>query len=146
MAMASGFYNAFKAKLFSLTDSIDLDSAGTTIKVMLVTNTYTPDFDTHDFVNDVTNEVTGTGYTAGGQALTTKTVTQDNTNDRGVFDADDVTWASSTITARGAVLYKDTGSAATSPLIYALNFGSDFSSSSGNFTIVWDSTGIFRIT
>lgn len=123
--------------------SIDLDTD--TIKVMLVTSAYTPDQDVHDYKDDITNEVSGTGYTAGGATLANKTVTQDNTDNEGVFDADDVTWSSSTITARGAVLYKDTGTASTSPLICYFDFGSDKSSSNGNFTIQWNAEGIINL-
>ncbi len=139
--MADVIYNSFKMKIMD--GSIDLDTD--TIKVMLVTSTYTPDQDLHDFKDDVTNEVTGTGYTAGGEALASKTVTQDNTDNEGVFDAADVTWSSSTITARAAVLYKDTGTASTSPLICYLDFGSDQSSSSGDFIIQWGSEGILNL-
>jgi hypothetical protein len=57
----------------ALNKEIDIDSD--TLKVMLTTSAYTPDQDTHDYKNDVTNEITGTGYTAGGAALTTVTVT-----------------------------------------------------------------------
>jgi len=123
--------------------SIDLDTD--TIKVMLVTSSYTPNQDTHEFKSDVTNEVTGTGYTAGGATLSNKSVTQDNTDDEGVFDADDVTWSNSTITARGAVLYKSTGNDATSPLICYFDFGENKSSSNGDFSIQWNSEGIINL-
>ena len=139
--MANAIYNTFKSDLLS--GNIDL--ANDTIKVALVTATYTPNIDTHDFFDDVTNEVSGTGYTAGGATLTSPAVTTDTTDDEGVFDAADTTWSSSTITARGAVVYKSTGSAATSNLICYFDFGSDQSSSSGNFTISWNSEGIINI-
>lgn len=139
--MADVIYNSFKKKIMD--GSIDLDTD--TIKVALVTSSYTPDQDTHDFFDDVTNEVSGTGYTAGGASLANKTVTQDNTNNKGVFDADDVTWSTSTITARGAVLYKSTGTAGTSPLICYIDFGSDKSSAGGNFTIQWNASGILTL-
>lgn len=139
--MADVIYNSFKQKL--LAGEIDLDAD--TIKVMLVTATYTPNQDTHEHKDDITNEVTGTGYTAGGATLANKTVTADNTDNEGVFDADDVTWASSTITARGAVLYKDTGTASTSPVICYIDFGSDQSSSAGDFTIQWNAEGILNL-
>lgn len=139
--MADVIYNSFKKKIMD--GSIDLDTD--TIKVMLVTSSYTPDQDVHDFKDDVTNEVSGTGYTAGGATLANKTVTQDNVDNEGVFDADDVTWASSTITARGAVIYKDTGVAATSPLICYIDFGSDKSSNNGNFTIQWNTEGVMNL-
>jgi hypothetical protein len=53
-----------------------------TIKVALTTSTYVPDIDVHDFFNDVTNEVTGTGYTAGGATLATPTLTYDTASDQ----------------------------------------------------------------
>jgi hypothetical protein len=141
--MANVIYNQFKASAFSQANPVDLDTD--TIKCMLVTSTYTPDIDAHSFKSSVTNEVSGTGYTAGGQALTTKTVTQDNTGDKGVFDADDVVWTTATITARGAVLYKDTGVAGTSPLIAYIDFVTDKSSSGGSFTIQWNASGIITL-
>ncbi len=139
--MADVIYNSFKKKIMD--GSIDLDTD--TIKVALVTSSYTPDQDAHDFFDDITNEVSGTGYTAGGASLSTKTVTADNTDNEGVFDADDVSWTSSTITARGAVIYKSTGTASTSPLICYLDFGSDKVSTAGTFTISWNSEGILNL-
>lgn len=139
--MADVIYNSFKA--YIMDGSIDLDTD--TINVMLVTSSYTPNQDTHEDKADVTNEVTGTGYTADGEALASKAVTIDDTDNEGVFDAADVTWGSSTITARGAVIYKDTGSAATSLLICYLDFDSDQSSSSGDFVISWNSEGILNL-
>lgn len=139
--MADVIYNSFKKKIMD--GSIDLDTD--TIKVALVTSSYTPDQDAHDFFDDVTNEVSGTGYSAGGATLANKAVTQDNTGNKGVFDADDVTWSTSTITARGAVLYKSTGTASTSALICYIDFGSDKSSAGGNFTIQWNASGILTL-
>jgi len=139
--MADVIYNAFKKNIMN--GGIDLDTD--TIKVALVTSTYTPDQDTHEDFADVTNEVTGTGYTAGGATITTPTVTADNTDNEGVFDGDDVTWTSSTLTARGAVLYKSTGVAANDLLICYLDFGSDQSSSAGDFTIQWNAEGIVNL-
>src|SRR5262245_18476264 len=113
---------------------------------MLVTSSYTPNQDTHTKRSDITNEVSGTGYTAGGAASANKTVSADNTDDEGVFDADDLTWASSTITARGAVLYKSRGGAASADeLLLSFDFGSDKISSNGNFTIQWDAEGILNL-
>ncbi|CAA9379694.1 MAG: hypothetical protein AVDCRST_MAG93-9083 [uncultured Chloroflexia bacterium] len=103
--MADIVYHAFKKNFMN--GSIDLDTD--TIKVALVTSTYAPDQDLHEDFADVTNEVTCTGYTAHGQALAFKTTAQDNTNNRGVFDAAEITWPTSTITARGAVVCKHTG-------------------------------------
>lgn len=131
--MANVIYNSFKRDIAN--GSIDLDTD--TIKVMLVTSAYTPDQDAHDKRDDVTNEVSGTGYVAGGSALANRAVTADNTDNEGVFDADDVTWASSTIMARGAVLYKGCGGASSADeLVCYVDFGIDQISSNGNFTII----------
>ena len=138
---ADVIYNSFKQKIQD--GSLDLDTQ--TIKVALVTSGYTPDQDTHEDFADITNEVSGTGYTAGGAALANKSVTKDNTDNEGVFDADDVTWSSSTITARGAIIYYDSGVAGTSWLIAYVDFGTDKSSNNGDFTISWNAEGILNI-
>ena len=133
-------YNSYKKA--QQEGSIDL--VNDTIKVILV-NGYTVDADNHQYYSDVSaSEVSGTGYTAGGQALANKTVTQDNTNDKAVFDADDVSWANSTISADGCILYKDTGVATTSPLICYMPFGSTVSSNNTEFKIQWSSNGILQ--
>ena len=140
--MANQIFNSFKRDVIN--GSIDLDTD--TIKLMLVTSAYTPNIDTHTKRSDVTNEVTGTGYTAGGVALANKTVTVNNTTDKGVFDADDVTISTATITARGAVLYKSRGGASSADeLICYLDFGSDITSTAGNFNITFDATGILTL-
>lgn len=141
--MPSKLYGNFLLK--ALNKEVDFDSD--TIKVALLSSSYTPDQDVHDYFNDVsTYEVSGTGYTAGGNTLASKTATYDSANNVIVLDAADTTWASSTITARYAVVYDSTGTSSTSALIGYVDFGSDQSSTNGNFTITWDSTGIVRIT
>ena len=142
--MPSKLYGNFLKQ--ALNKEIDWDSD--TIKVALLSSSYTPNQDTHDYFDDVSSyEVTGTGYTTGGITLSSKTSTYDGTNNVIVLDAADVTWSSSTITARYAVVYDDSGaSAAAKALIGYVDFGSDQSSTNGNFTITWDSTGIVRIT
>jgi hypothetical protein len=139
--MANVTYNIFKKSI--MTGAIDLDTD--TLKVMLVTSSYTPNIDTHLDRADVTNEVTGDGYTEGGVTLTSVTVTQDDTNNRAVFDAGDVSWTTATITARGAVIYKSTGTAGNDLLIAYKDFGSDKVSTYGTFTIVWGSDGILYL-
>jgi len=140
--MATLVYNAGKRRIADGTIDLDTDS----LKVMLVTSAYTPDIDTHLFRSSVTNEVVGAGYTAGGQAMANVAVAQDDTNDRATVDADDNVWPASTITARGAVIYKDTGNPATDNLIGYLDFGSDIVSTAGNFTIAWDAVGFMTLT
>lgn len=140
--MADLVYNSFKAEL--MRGNIDL--AAGNFKLMLVTSTYVPDVDAHADRADVTNEVVGTGYTAGGAALAGKSVTQDNANDEADFDANDVVWSNATITARAAILYLDTGVAANDTLIAYFDFGSDQSSSNGDFTAQFNLNGILSLS
>ena len=140
--MASGLYGV--TFLNALKNDLALDLDDTTadrFKVMLVTSAYTPDFGAHDFKADVTNEVVGTGYTAGGESLTSVTLTQ--AGGTITFDAGNITWTSSTITARAAVLYDDL--LTDDPLIAYIDLGADKSSSNGDFVITWDASGIFSI-
>lgn len=112
--------------------SIDFDTD--TFKMMLVTSSYTPS-KSHDFRNDVTDEVTGTGYTTGGNAAT-PTVTKDNVNNRVDISWTITSWTSSTITARAGVIYKSRGGASSADeLVGYVDFGSDVSSSSGTFSV-----------
>ena len=138
--MPNAVYNALKTGLVNG----DINLGADTLKVILVSSAYVPNIDTHEDYADITNEIaTGGGYTAGGQALSGVAILTDLPNDRAALDANDVTWSASTITAaRGAVIYKDTGTPATSKLITYIDFGTDKSSSGGDFTIAWDSTGI----
>lgn len=124
---------------------IDIDSDA--IKCMLTTSTYVPNQDTGDFKDDVTNEVSGTGYTATGTTLTTPSSTYTGGTNVWAFDADDAVWASSTITARNAVVYDSTPATdATRPLLSYVDFGGDNSTSSGTFTVQWAAGGIFKVT
>ena len=140
--MASGLYgitflNALKNDL-----ALDLDdTTADRFKAMLVTSSYTPNFGTHDFKSDVTNEVSGTGYDAGGKSLSSVTLTQSGGTI--TFDAADVTWTSSTITARAAVIYDD--SLTNDPLIAYIDFGADKSSSAGDFVLTFNASGIFTL-
>lgn len=142
---------AVSAKLYGLAlksmaeGKMVLDSD--TLKVMLCTSTYTPNQDTHQFKSDVTNEVAGTGYTAGGATLTSVTLTYTGATNVLDLDAADTSWASSTITARYAVVYDSTPATdATRPLICYVDFGADVTSTSGTFTITWDAAGICTLT
>lgn len=126
-----------------LTKVIDLSAD--TIKVALCTTTYSPNYDTHGVYADLTNQTTGTGYTAGGITLTSKTITQDTTNDWWTFDAADVTWSSASFSFRYAIIYDDT--AASKPLIAAIDFGSTQTATAQDLTIKWESmsdSGILR--
>jgi hypothetical protein len=143
MAVTAKWYG--QALLKALNKEIDFDTD--TIKVALCTNTYVPDQDTQAYYSSVTNEVVGTGYTAGGATLASKTITYTAATNIVALDAADVTWAASTITARYAVIYDDSpATAATKPLLAYVDFGADQSSNNGNFTITWDAAGILKIT
>lgn len=128
--MASLVYNSALDE--AVTGSIDFDTD--TFKIMLVTSSYTPNKDTHTVRTDVTNEVSGTGYTSGGNT-TAVTVTKDTANDRIDIAFGNVSWASSTITAAAGVIYKSTGTAGTDLLVAYLDFGGNVSSTSGTFQV-----------
>lgn len=112
--------------------AIDFDTD--TFKTLLVTSSYTANKDTHTRRSDVTNEVTGTGYTAGG-VTTACSVSKDTANDKVTLTFASPSWPSSTITARAAVIYKSTGTAANDPLVGYIDFGGDVLSSGGTFSI-----------
>jgi hypothetical protein len=126
--MASLIYNKFLDYLASADISDD------TFKVALVTSSYSPDKDADEFFDDITNEVTGTGYTAGGNTVT-GTLTLDNANDKLTLEFASTNWTSATITARGAVYYSSTGTASTSTLIAFNDFGSDVAVTAGTLAL-----------
>ena len=114
--------------------AIDLDTD--TFKIILTTSAYTPNQDTHNFRDDVTNEVVGTGYTAGGATLAGVSVTYDTATNEVRISWTDPTWPSSTITARTAVIYKSRGGAASADELLAYcTEASDITSTAGTFTV-----------
>lgn len=138
MAFASGLYTATFRDALNNTIALSLDAEN--YKVALYTNTLTPNFDSDPASYSTTNEVSGTGYTAGGNAITSTTLTAASGNL--TYDAADSSWTTSTISnARGAIIYAD----ALTPkaLICAVNFGADYSTTAGTFTIQWNASGIF---
>lgn len=126
----------------------EVDLLDDTIKVMLTTSSYTPDQDTHDYKDDVTNEVSGTGYTAGGMQLANDTLTYTAGSNVLKYDADDVTWTTVTLTdVKNAVIYDDTpGTAATKPLIGFGVIDTAVNPNAGNLVITWDSAGLLTAT
>lgn len=131
--MASLIFN--NALFNQVKGNIDFDSD--TFKCMLVTSSYTPDKDVHDFRDDVTNEVAaGGGYTAGGNAATVTVAAIDTVNDRVEVTLGAVNWPASTITARGAVYYKSRGGAASADeLVAYVDFGANIVSTGGTFAL-----------
>jgi hypothetical protein len=116
-----------------------------TLKIALLDLTYVPDLINHQFFSHLTGEVSGTGYTAGGATLSGKSVTVVGATGEVVFDADDVTWSTATITnAQYAVIYKDTGTPSTSPLILLGTLAAVQSTSAQNFQVIFNLDGIMR--
>ena len=136
MAITQCITNIFKQKI--LDGSHD---AADTFKIALYTSSATLDATTAAYTE--TNEVTGTGYTAGGATLSGFSGTLSGST--GVLDWADPSWTTSTITARGALIYNSTDSTT----VMVLDFGSDKSSSGGTFTVVFPvadaSTGLIRV-
>lgn len=131
--MASAVYNQAKLNLLRARFNFDTD----TFYAMLVTSAYIPNFDTHDFRNDVTDEVVGTGYVAGGAAIAVTSMSLDAPTDTVIVDFADVSWPDSTITARAAVIYKRRGGAASADELFAyVDFGGDKTSVAGTFDFV----------
>ena len=136
--MASLIYNSALNDMAA--GAIDFDT--NSFKIILVTSSYTPNKDTHTKRSDVTNEISGTGYTSGGVS-TAVTVTNDTANDRIDINFADVSWASATLTAAAAVIYKTTGTASTDNLVAYLDFAGNVISTNGTFTV--DITSPLRI-
>ena len=132
---------------FGATEARRVDWATDTIKVALVKEAYEPNQDEHDFFADAeANEIEGTGYTEGGKTLAEASAEYDAASNTLRLDANDVEWTEATLTARYAVIYKDTGEAGTSPLLAYVDFGENKEVASGTFKIEWDSTdGVLRI-
>lgn len=187
-------------------DTFAVDFLSDTIKCLLMTNTYSVNLDTHETKSDITNEVSGTNYTAGGTTLGSKTITYTAADSFGTaranstayavgdifrpatpnghlyrvivagtsagspptfptvsgntvadgtatiaeigrgltqIDFADPSWASATIAnIRKAAIYKDTGTASTSPLLWYLEESVDISVTNGTFTITIHPLGI----
>lgn len=119
---------------------------GDTFKVALFADTYTPAKDTDQYYNLLSGELsTANGYTAGGATLTNVSFTYTGATNIFNMDADDVTWTSTTITARYAVVY-DSTPATNKPLICYIDFGQNESTTGEDFKITWDANGICKLT
>ena len=127
--ISTAFCTSFKQGLMKGLHDFD-NPGGNTFKIALYTSSATLGAATTEY--DVSNEVTGTGYTAGGNTLTAVTPTTSGTT--AYTDFADTTWSNATITANGALIY-NANSANASCVVLA--FGSDKTSSNGDFTIVF---------
>ena len=111
-----------------------------TFKFLLVSSVPSEsDLDTFDFRSDITNEVTGTGYTSGGVAVTVTVGAVDTTNNRTPVTITDLTnaWTGSTISAVGGWLYKVVGSAATDQVVDFVDFNGTVTSTAGNYSVTF---------
>lgn len=143
MALAKWFTNGPK----HIASDVNWDTD--TIRVALLDSGATIDQDADEFFDDVSaDEVTGTGYTAEGAALTTSAPTADSTSNETRLDASDVVWDATggALAAAYAVIYKDSGTPATSPLLGYVDFEGTVTATNDTFTITWDSTGVLKIT
>ena len=143
MAFSGNFMcTSFKKEILEAVHNFK-NSGGDTFKIALYTNSAS--FNAATTAYTTSNEVTGTNYTAGGNTLTRVDPTSSGTT--AFTDFADTTWASSSITARGAMIYNDT--AAGNPAVVILDFGSDKTSTNGDFTVVFPaadaSNAIIRI-
>lgn len=140
MAITQAMCTSFKQEL--LTGTHNFTTGQDTIKLALYTSSASLDASTTAY--STSNEVSGTGYSAGGNTLTNVTPTTGGTT--AFTDFDDTSFTSSSITARGALIYN---SSQGDKAICVLDFGSDKTSSNGTFSIVFPnaaaSTAIIRI-
>lgn len=144
MAITQAMCTSFKAELMLAVHDFRA-TTGDTFKIALYTSSATIDANTTAYSSS--NEVTGTNYTAGGNSLTNLGVVTSNNSastGTGFTDFSDTTWSNATITARGALIYNSTPSAnsnanttLTNAAVCALDFGSDKTSTAGDFTIIF---------
>lgn len=132
MAITTAMCTSFKQELFEAKHDFNSVS-GHTFKIALFTSSATLGAATTDYTTS--NEVSGTGYTAGGNTLTVVDPTTSGTT--AFVDFADTTWSSSTITANGALIYNTTtdGGSNTTNAVAAIAFGGDKSSTNGDFVI-----------
>jgi hypothetical protein len=149
MAFSGNFMcTSFKKELLYGVHDFDLAN-GDTFKIALYDNNAS--FDASTTAYTTSNEVSGTGYTAGGGALTNVDPTSSGTT--ALTDFADETFSTATITARGALIYNTTPNttsiSVTNPSVVVLDFGGDKTSTAGDFTIVFPtadaSNAIIRI-
>ena len=128
MAITSAICNSFKTEILTGTHNFS-SSGGDTFNLALYTSSATLNKSTTAYTTS--NEVSGTGYTAKGNALTS--VTPALSTDTAVCDFSDTSFTSASFTARGCLIFND--SATGDPAVCAIDFGSDKTVTSGTFTI-----------
>lgn len=132
MAVTANVYGLALQSMLNKEVDWDTDS----VKAMLCTAAYVPDQDTHRYKNSVTNEVTGTGYTAGGIVVPTRGFTYDGAANNLRLTCGNLAFGTLTVAGiRIVVFYVDTGTATTSPLLSWMDLGADQSPTASPFTI-----------
>lgn len=121
------------------------DLEADTVKCALMTTSHAFNADNDGWASVSANEIAGTGYSAGGETLANGTVSVDDTDDEGVWDADDEAWTGASFTAYHAVIYDDTPSSPADPLICSIDFSGAQTVTSGTFTIQFATEGIINI-
>lgn len=122
----------------------NIDFMSDTVKCMLTTITYSPNQTTHTVKSDVTNEVSGTGYTAGGVTLGSKSVNISSLTAQ--YDAADPAWTTVTVSPAFSVFYDDTVATPVKPIICWQDFAGTQTVVGVNFTIVLNASGIWSVT
>ncbi len=136
--MAQAMCSSFKSELLGGVHDLDTD----VIKIALYTSSATLSADTTAY--SATNEITGTGYVAGGATLAGATISLDGTT--GICDFTDATWAGASFTARQALIYNSTKA---NRAIVVLDFGADKTTVATPFTVIFPAatadTAIIRV-
>jgi hypothetical protein len=132
MAITSALCTSFKKELLERKHDFNTTS-GHTFKIALFTSAASLDATTTNYTTS--NEVVGTGYTAGGATLTNIDPTSSGTT--AFVDFSDVTFTTATITAAGALIYNTTtdGGSATTNAVAVISFGGDKTSTNGDFVV-----------
>lgn len=132
MAITTAMCTSFKGELLEGKHNF-ASAGGHTFKIALYTSSATLGASTTDY--SVTNEVSGVGYSAGGNTLTNNGVSTSGTT--AFVDFADTTWSTATITANGALIYNTTtaGGSGTTDAVAVLAFGGDKTSTAGDFVI-----------
>ena len=142
MAQTLNIYSKFLNSLTFKEVNLNTDE----LKIMLLSSAYTPNVDTQQYKSDITGEVTGAGYTAGGETLTNIQFTI--INKVATLSADNPSWSDINVdNLRYAVLYDNAPlQDSQKPLIAYIDFGESLSIANAIFEIIWNAEGIFKIS
>lgn len=129
-----------------------VDLRGDVVKIALMTSAYVPNIDTHDHFDDVTGELVATGYATRGLALASKTITQDDVNDRAEFDAADLTFSAIGNGVNGTfnqvivLREQDAGVTNANTVLIATMTCAATLTNGGAITLQWNAEGILQLS